>query len=217
MRRTLRATNCSSCLSGTPSKERGCRCLFTPAAGFTLVEILIVIGLIALITTVALPTLSKVFRTSAESFARQTALQLREARDRALLTDKIVRLRIDLDKQELWFEEANSNYLLPKPPERLPDSKTREEQEKKEAEVFHMVKELTREKKAIPKGIKIAQVVSPRNKDPIIDGVVDIYFFNNGNADGASIKFETEEKTGMLLTLHPLTGQSRIVPEAVKQ
>jgi hypothetical protein len=49
------------------------------------------------------------------------------------------------------------------------------------------------------------------------EGVVDVYFFNNGNADGVSIRFESDEHTGQLLTLHPLTGQSRIVPEAVKE
>jgi general secretion pathway protein H len=186
------------------------------SAGFTLIEILIVIGLIALVTAVAVPSLTNVFRASAESFAKQTALLLREARDRALLTDKLIRLRIDLDKQELWLEEAPSSYMLPKPKDRLGDSREEEEKAKLEADAFRMVKQLTKEKRPVPKGIRITEVITPRQKDPVKEGVVDVYFFNNGNADGVSIRFETDEKTAQGLTLHPVTGQSRIGPAEAK-
>ena len=185
--------------------------------GFTLVEILVVIGLIALITTFAVPSLVSVFRTTTESFARKTALLLREARDRALLTNKLIRFRIDLDKQQYWLEEAPSNYLVPKPVDRMKGSRDQEEREKREAETFHMVSSLTKDKRDVPRGLKITEVVTPRSKDPLKEGIVDVYFFNNGNADGVSVHFESDEKTGHLLTLHPLTGQSRIEPEAVKQ
>ncbi|MGZ6290536.1 MAG: pilus assembly FimT family protein, partial [Bdellovibrionota bacterium] len=133
-------------------------------SGFTLIEILIVIGLIALVSAIAIPSLTNVFRSSAESYARQTALLLREARDRALLTDKLIRLRIDLDKQEFWLEEANSNYLLPKTSDRLSDRKSDEEKAKQEGEAFRMIKELTKEKRVIPKSLKITEVITPRQK-----------------------------------------------------
>jgi type II secretion system protein H len=186
-------------------------------SGFTLIEILIVIGLVALVTTIAIPSLTNVFRQSNEGFARQTALLLREARDRALLTDKLIRLRIDLTKQEFWLEEASSNYLLPKTSERISDRKSDEEKAKQEGEAFRQVKELTREKRAVPKTMKLTEVITPRQKDPVKEGMVDVYFFNNGNADGVTIRFETEEKTGQVITLNPITGQSRIVAEGVKQ
>ncbi|MGE3262806.1 MAG: Tfp pilus assembly protein FimT/FimU [Bacteriovoracia bacterium] len=187
------------------------------SAGFTLIEILIVMGLVALVTSVFIPTLNNVFRTSADGFARQTALLLREARDRALLTNKLIRLRVDLDKQELWLEEANANYMLPKVSERLSDRKSDEEKAKAEGDTFRLIKELTKEKRQVPKGIRITEIVSPRQKDPIKEGLTDVYFFSNGSADGVSIHFVSEEKTGQVITLHPVTGQSKIATEGVSQ
>ena len=60
-----------------PGAEVSMQSRHSKSAGFTLIEILIVIGLIALVTAVAVPSLTNVFRASAESFAKQTALLLR--------------------------------------------------------------------------------------------------------------------------------------------
>lgn len=180
------------------------------AKGFTLIEILIVMGLVALITAVAIPSLTNVFRAGAESYARRTALLMRQARDRAFLTNKLVRMRVDIDKQEIWMEEASSSFLLPKLSERISDRSDRDDKIKKQDEAFQLSKELTREKQPVPKGIKITEVVSPRQKDPIKEGMADVYFFSNGNADGATIRFDSEEKTSQIVTLNPVTGQSRI-------
>jgi type II secretion system protein H len=178
--------------------------------GFSLVEVLIVIGLMALISTVLVPSLTGAFRTSAESFARQTALLLGQARDRALLTDKLIRLRIDLDKQTFVLEEAPSSYLLPKPPEHGLSVREQEELNKQEKETYAVVSDLTKEPRPVPHGLKIIQVVTPRQKKPVTEGTVDIYFFNNGNADGATIYFESDEKVHQALTIHPVTGQCRV-------
>lgn len=185
--------------------------------GFTLLEIMIVIALIALVTALMAPGFTGIFRTSNESFTRQTSLLLRDARDRALLTDKLIRMRIDLDKQEFWLEEAPSSYLLPKQPERPLDQRGREEADKKQSESFRMLSELTKEKRVIPKGLKIVEVISPRQKNAIKEGITDVFFFPNGNADGVVLHFETEEKTQQSLLIHPITGQSKVKPGFVTQ
>jgi type II secretory pathway pseudopilin PulG len=175
-----------------------------------LVEVLIVLGLMALISAVMVPSFTGAFRTSIESFARNTALILGQARDRALLTDKLIRLRIDLDKQTYILEEAPASFLLPKPPERGLSRREEEERAKQEQETYTPVKDLTKEARALPKGLKIIQVNTPRQKKPVTEGIVDVFFFNNGNADGATIFFESDEKVHQSLTIHPVTGQCRV-------
>lgn len=169
-----------------------------------------VLGLLALITTVAIPSLTGAFRTSAESFARQTALILGQARDRAMLTDKLIRLRIDLEKQVMSLDEASSSHLVPKAPDRPLSDREKEELEKKEAATYRPVTELMSEPRALPKDLRIVQVNTPRLKKPVTEGTVDIYFFNTGAADGATIFFKTDEEVFQAVTLHPVTGMSRL-------
>lgn len=178
--------------------------------GFSLVEILIVIGLLALIVATGVPAFNSAFRASKESFARKMALLMRETRDRALLADKLIRLRIDFEKQEYWLEEAPSNYLLAKPPERSLSERDQEARDKKEAGSFRLLKELTPEKVEIPKGLKIIEVRTPRSKTPVTEGVADVYFYNNGSTDGVTVLFEDDETMKQRLILHPVTGHSKL-------
>jgi type II secretory pathway pseudopilin PulG len=172
---------------------------------------MIVIALIALISAVAIPSLSNVFRSSREEFPRHLAISLREARDRAMLQNKLVRLRLDFDGQQYWFEEAPANYLKPKAVNNALSEREKDEQKKAEGEAFREVTELAKEKQKVPRGMKLFEVISPRLKQPQRDGVADVYFYDNGNTDGATIHFEDEEKTRQSIKLHPITGQSKIV------
>lgn len=182
------------------------------ARGFSLIEVMIVIALVALISAVTIPSLTGVFRTSTESFARRLSLQLREARDRAMLQDKLLRLRVNLDSQEYWLEEAPSNYLLPKNGAARGDSALeKEEAEKKETAAFRQVTEITGDKQKVPKGLKIVEIISPRRKEPFREGTADVYFYNNGSTDGATLHFETDEKVRQAVQLHPVTGQSKLI------
>jgi type II secretion system protein H len=183
----------------------------TNSKGFSLVEILIVLALVGLVSAITVPTLTSVFRASIDSFVRQTAVLLREARDRALLRDRLLRLRIDLDKQEFWLEEAPGNFLLAKPNVRSKSEKEEEKAKEKDQEAFRLVKELTKDKKSVPRGMKITEISSPRLSVPAKEGTVDIYFFSNGSADGATLTFTSDEGVVQRLMLHPVTGMSRLL------
>lgn len=178
--------------------------------GFSLVEVMIVIALVALISAVAIPSLSNVLRSSRDEFPRHLALSLREARDRAMLQHKLIRLRLDFEGQQYWFEEAPGNYLKPAPvASRALSERDQEAQKKQEGEAFRQVTELAKEKQKLPKGLRIAEVISPRQREPIREGIADIFFYDNGNADGATIHFEDDEKIKSAIRLHPITGQSK--------
>lgn len=178
--------------------------------GFSLIEVLIVIALVALMTTVGIPSLNNAFRTSNDSYARRMAVSLREARDRAMLTDKLIRFRVDFEKQETWFEEAPSTYLRAKASDKKFNEREKEEMDKKEQNAFRMVTELSAEKQKLPNGLKVISIDHPRFKSPITEGVADIYFYANGSTDGAKIFFETDEGVKQKIILHPVTGQSKL-------
>ncbi len=172
-----------------------------------------VIGLMALITGVFVPSFTGAFRASGDAFIRQTALMMGQARDRAMLTDKLIRLTIDFNKQTMALDEAPSQYLVPKVSEQPPSEREKEELNKQEAATFRPVTELMKEPRKMPEGMKIIQVSSPRYKKPVTEGTAFVYFFNNGNTDGATIYLETPEKTHQAITLHPITGLSRLEPK----
>jgi prepilin-type N-terminal cleavage/methylation domain-containing protein len=182
----------------------------TNSKGFTLIEVLIALVLVALFSVIAVPTFNSVFRTGSQSFAIQTASLMRDARDRALLNKSVVRVRWDLDKQQYWAEEGPDSLLIPKETkEKLSD----EEKKKVEEESpFRLLREITPQHKTLPYGVKITQLVLPRKKDPVKEGIADIYFFPNGTGGGAIISLEDFDKRTQSLWVHPLTGSSRIRP-----
>ncbi len=178
--------------------------------GFSLIEILVVVGMMALITGVFIPSLTGAFRVKGESVARKIGLILGQTRDRALLTNHLIRLKVDFERQVLTLEEAKGDYLVPKIPDGILSEREKEELEKKEAEIFRPVTELMSEPMQMPNGLKIIQLTSPRYKKPLTEGVGAIYFFGNGSADGATIYFETDEKVKQAVVLHPVTGMVRV-------
>jgi len=150
-----------------------------------------------------------VLRSSRDEFPRHLSLSLREARDRAMLQHKLLRLRLDFDGQQYWFEEAPANYLKPKAVDRNMSEADREAQSKNDADSFRQVTELAKEKQKLPKGLRLTEVISPRHRDPQREGITDVYFYDNGNTDGVTIHFEDEEKVRSAIRLHPITGQSK--------
>jgi prepilin-type N-terminal cleavage/methylation domain-containing protein len=182
-------------------------------AGFTLIEILVVVGLMALMATLFFPSLTGAFRAGGESQIRRLGSTLGQARDKAMLADRLVRLRVDIDKQTLTLEEAPSSYLVQKEPDRPPSEREREEQAKKEEGTF-APSDLMKEPLKLPASLKLLEVKSPRFKRPLTEGSGFVYFFNNGSTDGATLYFETDEKVHLAITLHPITGLSKIEPIA---
>lgn len=181
--------------------------------GFSLLEILIALTLIAVITSTVVINFDSVFRTKSEVFSRKAATIVRSARDYALLKKRVVRLRIDLKEQTFWVESGpNSTLLLSQEEEerlkrKLGDEKFAEEQKQRG---FRAVKSITDDKQAIPDGVRVTQVLSPRYPDAITNGVIDIYFFPNGFSEASVISLEDYAGTKQSLIINPLTGKIRM-------
>lgn len=182
------------------------------SSGFSLIEILVGLTLIALVTAIMIPNMTSVFRASLDSYARKAANLFREARDYAILTNRVVRIQFDLDKQEYWVEDAPAAVLLPKKNDVAYEDMSDEEKEKeaKRQKQFQMTKGLTKKKTGIPNGLRIQAVLSPRSQKAITEGTADIYYFPHGIAEAAVVHLEDLEGNKRSLVIHPVTGKTRV-------
>lgn len=180
--------------------------------GFTLIEIMVVVALIALISAFTIPTIATVFGRSVDEFAQELSGLFRECRDYALLKDKIVRIRFDLDKQQYWIEDGPATILLPsgEAAEKAKEDQKRDPEKNKSP--FRIAKELQRDKKKIPSGIKLVEVLSPRFPQPIKEGEADFFYFPNGMSEAAVLHLEAgKDDVKRSLVVHPLNGTSKLV------
>ncbi|MBM4252238.1 MAG: type II secretion system protein [Deltaproteobacteria bacterium] len=131
--------------------------------GFSLIEVIVVIALIAFVYTVAIPQFN--LRTGAEVSTKlsQLAGDIRNAYDMAVLTGKAYRIVFNFNSGEYWLEETDrSDFQLPA------DKIDRElsESEQKDEEVafdsrFQQFTELAGPSVADPKGDKEIPPTSP--------------------------------------------------------
>ncbi|BCS94720.1 hypothetical protein DSLASN_03520 [Desulfoluna limicola] len=100
--------------SGQDSAERGRsgtdprRCLCRREAGFTFLELVVVISILALLFFFSLPSLdSYIFTDPSKKVARLIASTVRDLKQRALTDHKEYRLHIASGAGEIWVEEAS--------------------------------------------------------------------------------------------------------------
>lgn len=86
-----------------------------PSAGFTLLEILIVLGIIGALATVILPQLTIMSTSQASQALREFASHARATYDNAVLEGRTHRLVIDMKKGEYWSEQAPPMFDLRSP------------------------------------------------------------------------------------------------------
>jgi len=94
--------------------------------GFTLVEMMVVIAVIALIAVFALPKLTNYFKLSLNSATRNIATMVRETYNSTALTGNIHRVVYDLKDHAYWVESGPPNVLLD-----TADSKEKDERRKR--------------------------------------------------------------------------------------
>src|ERR1700761_2738418 len=81
-------------------------------SGFTLIELMVVVALIALISVMALPSISSYFQVSLNSATREVAATVREAYNATLVTGKLHRIVYDLKQGQYWVEQGPNGAVL---------------------------------------------------------------------------------------------------------
>ncbi len=192
--------------------------------GFSLVEMLVVVALAALIGTMAVPSISNVFKISLGSTTRDLATTIRHAYNAAMMTKKVHRLVYDFKDNQYWVEVGPQSLLMETEETRAKAEKARrfvklspEEEEKKKAESpFSIATYVTRKKTALPRGVTFEDVTTEQAKVPITEGVAYTHFFPHGIIEQTVIHLKDTSSHHATLVVEPLVGRSKVIERYVE-
>ena len=183
--------------------------------GFTLVEILLVIVLIALLATSVVPGVTNVFRVGVTSSVRRFAALVKYTYDQSILTGRIHRIVLNLDEQSWTVESAEVGAL--------PIDKAKEELNRDhdgpppEEPGFKKVGGTLVDK--MPVGVQILKVESWRlgpKGASATKGEVSLYAYPSGYIDEATVVLAEAGKENVQrfkVTTQALTGRVKVETE----
>lgn len=188
--------------------------------GFTLVEILIVVALIGLIMTFAMPSVTSYFRLSLDTSAREMASIIKETYNSTVITGYVHRIAYDLDKNTYWVEKGPDTVLLD-----TQETKRQEERRKKfgssekkdSPPTFQQEKSITRNKISLPRGVKFKDILTEQFQEPIDAGIAYTHFFPHGITEQTIIHLNDSEEHKISLVISSLIGRTKVIPNHVSK
>lgn len=196
-----------------------------PVAGFTLIEIIVTVAIIAAIAAIALPRIGG-RSNELKSVVRKISVLCRELKLRAKLNNATYRLAINMSeedrkpKHEFWVEKAQgeilNNYDPKNPPQLAPPEKNESDGEAAPPSLFSADTRILKKPEVLPAGLTFESVELANVKEPITNGLVYIHFFPSGYSDEAAIHLRLTEKIKWTLATQPLTGTVDILTEYKK-
>jgi len=188
-------------------------------SGFTLVELLVVVALIGLIGTFALPSVGNFFKVSLNTTAREMASVVRETFNTAAMTGQVHRLVLDSKERQYWVEVALGEVLLDTPESREKDkrrSRFLRSSEKQDKSPFQPARNITKKKLNLPRGVDFEDVVTERSPEPIVGGMAYIHFFPHGITEQTVIHLKDNQDHHFTLSIAPLLGRTKLIERYVK-
>lgn len=104
------------------------------SAGFTLIEIVIVLAIVALVASMGVGALRSLSRSDLRAESSHLAGAMRYLFDRASTTGKTHRLVLDLEGGRYWAEVTDDKFYIPRDVETPEETRRREETEAQEDE-----------------------------------------------------------------------------------
>jgi prepilin-type N-terminal cleavage/methylation domain-containing protein len=214
--RTSRPTTCKRC----DSLPKVLRALLVAHVrqnrtdGFTLLEVIVVVALVALLSVFTLPQISAVFKVSLRTSAREIASHTKEAYNAAVMTGRVHRMVWDLEKDEYWVESGPTDLTLD-----TEESKELEERRKrfgkdkdeKPNNPFTQDKIITRKKVPLPRGVEFVDIESEKDKAPITEGIAYTHFFPHGMSEQTLIHLRDTSDHKVTLHVAPILGRTRMI------
>lgn len=159
--------------------------------GFTLLEIMIVIVLMATIATVATPKFKDIFEVNLKSSTRKMAGSIKFCFNEAIIKQATVRLNFDLVTSSYYHTMLITD----------PDSIIGE---------FVEMPSPINERQQLPEGIFFQDILTPRSVQKMEDGETYIMFYSTGYAEKAVIHIRDSHGNVFTLLVKPLTGGVKI-------
>lgn len=189
--------------------------------GFSLIELLVVVALMALIGAMAVPSISSVFKLSLGSTTRDIATTVRYAYNAAMMTKKVHRLVFDLKEHEYWVEVGPQSLLMDteetkarRERARRFGSKRDEDQEAAKSD-FSLASYVTRKKNKLPRGVEFEDVTTEQSKDPITIGLAYTHFFPHGIIEQTVIHLKDTANHKATLVIAPIVGRTKVIERYV--
>jgi type II secretory pathway pseudopilin PulG len=188
--------------------------------GFTLIEIIGVLFLIALIMGVAVPGLRSQYRYYIRTSARELAATFSYLYDTAILTQKTYRIVYDLEKGAYWVESAAGRTLIsPTPEARSLRVEFVEDEKKKDSEPrVEFVREtgkLAKERK-LGTGVRFTDIILKRLNEPVTSGITYTYILPQGYVEETWVHMSDKNNQTYTVKVNPLTGHTKIYKRRVE-
>lgn len=175
--------------------------------GFTLVEILIVLAIIATVLAIGLPAIERVTQQRTASAARKFVGLVRSMRNDSILLSSIHRLNIDLEKAEWIVEEQKEHRAIQDSKGRSGDSGSGN---------FEPAEKYSKKATPLPSGTQFLGIMK-EGEGLVQQGRVMIHFFPNGYNEGAILYLgRTGDKNVSFSIKIPVTGKVELLPGAVQ-
>ena len=160
-----------------------------PTAGFTLIELIVVVSLISLMLFFAIPRLSNDFLANdLNAASRWIILKIRVLKDQAYQEQKHYILHLDMSTDRLWVSDA---------------SMTEEDLEKAALEAYQL-----------PENVKLIDVEYP-HLGKITTGEAEIMFFENGYSQKALIHLANNANDIRTFVIEPFLPSVKVIASEV--
>jgi general secretion pathway protein H len=184
--------------------------------GFTLVELLVVISVIALLAGLAAPAVGTLTGANARDAAGRLAGAMRYMYDTAALRHTTCRLALDLDAREWWPECAQGAATVGRDEEispaelerRFPGEKATELRSLLARGAFGQYSDRLVDKRKLPGNAKFGAIRVEGRRD-VAEGVVYVHFFPGGQAQRAFVPV-VDGNNAYTIVVEPFTGRARV-------
>lgn len=181
---------------------------YKPQAGMTLIEILIVVALIAVFTTFALPRLRSNLNLNLKKQARLLSGTVQFLYNQAAVKNQVYRLRYDLDNHKYWIESSTDKILFKTEPE---EEEERNQRERKPPTAKFQIDTTTIKKPVqLEKKIRFKDIRTQAKSEPITSGDAYTHFFPHGYAERSEIRLQSDNGQVFTIVVNPLTGRAKV-------
>jgi general secretion pathway protein H len=187
--------------------------------GFTLVELLVVVGVIAVVSAAAVPALEAVTGANARKAAGELAGSMRALFGTAAMRHATCRLAIDVDHRAWWAECAKGKAGLVKDPsrtrdedlaDRFPDENDPDRRRLLARTDFGAFEDRLVRKRELPGSAQFGDVRLSGRSEAVEKGLAYVYFFSGGQAQRAWVSIMDGNNVYTVVT-EPFTGRARVV------